>query len=147
MSNTLDFTKICSADETNLRKAEILIYSTGVINITKIVGINLPPNSSVENEGNKIIKLDGLSQNFYPLLITFWGKVYDECGISTKFNMISSLRNNTSNPTSFIFNSDGTMTMKIENINLQTSFGVSIPDNCAETEKLVAKIIIIYNPC
>jgi len=47
MSNTLDFTKICSADETNLRKAEILIYSTGVINITKIVGIRKTQNNAL----------------------------------------------------------------------------------------------------
>jgi hypothetical protein len=147
MSNTLDFTKICSADETNLKKAEILIYSTGKINISKIVGINLPDNSSVENIGNKIIKLNGLSQNFYPILITFWGRIFDDCVTSTKFNMISSLRNNSSNPTSFIFNKDGTMTMQIENINLESSFGVKITNCTTENEKLVAKIIIIYNPC
>lgn len=149
MSNTLDFTKICSADEKKLKKAEILIYSTGKINISRIVGINLPTNSSVENIGNKIIKLNGLLQNFYPILITFWGRIFDDCVTSTKFKMYSSLRNNTSNPTSFIFNNDGTMTMQIENINLETSFGVTIT-NCSEesvNDRIVAKIIIIYDPC
>ena len=63
--------------------------------------------------------------------------------------MYSSLRNNTSNPTSFIFNNDGTMTMQIENINLETSLGVTIT-NCSQesvNDRIVAKIIIIYDPC
>ena len=38
MQNTLDFTKICSADD--LRKAEILIYSKGSQIVSRIEGIN-----------------------------------------------------------------------------------------------------------
>ena len=178
MSNTLDFTKICSSDESKLRKAEILIFSKGSLFVSQITGIHLPKTATLKilhnmSDGNKnekmkktksfihtesissdmkklesvTLELNGLSQNFYPLLISFWGKIYDGCNsASTKFKMISSLRNNSSNPTSFIFNKDGTMTMKIENINLETSFGIKT--NCAkENEKLVAKIIIIYDPC
>jgi hypothetical protein len=40
------------------------------------------------------------------------------------------------------------MTMRIENINLETSFGIKT--NCTKEstiERIVAKIIIIYNPC
>ena len=95
------------------------------------------------------LQVDNLSQTFYPLLISFWAKIYDGCGLpSTKFKMISSLRNNKSNITSFILDNNGKMTMQIENINLQTSFG--LVTNCSKesaTDNLVAKIIIIYNPC
>ena len=95
------------------------------------------------------LQVNGLSQTFYPLLISFWGKIYDGCDVSsTKFKMFSSLRNNSSNTTSFIFKNDGSMTMQIENINLETSFGVTT--NCTKEspiDKLIAKIIIIYNPC
>ena len=178
MSNTLDFEKICSADESNLRKAEILIYTKGATLVSKVKGNYFPQNSNItilhnmsdnnSNPNKKVkksfkigdvitsdmkklesitLQVDNLSQTFYPLLISFWGKVYDGCDVSsTKFKMISSLRNNNSNPTTFIFNSDGTMTMQIENINLQTSFGLAT--NCAKeslVDKLVAKIIIIYN--
>jgi len=180
MSNTLDFEKICSADEQNLRKAEILIYSKGTLFISKVTGIHLPegstitvlhnmsnnnsnPNKRVNKsfKNNEIItsdmkklesitlQVDNLSQTFYPLLISFWAKIYDGCGLpSTKFKMISSLRNNKSNITSFILDNNGKMTMQIENINLQTSFG--LVTNCSKesaTDNLVAKIIIIYNPC
>ena len=179
MSNTLDFEKICSADEQNLRKAEILIYSKGTLFISKVTGIHLPGsaitvlhnmsdnNSNLTKRVNKSFKnnetitpdmkklesitlqVDNLSQTFYPLLISFWGKIYDGCGLpSTKFKMISSLRNNKSNTTSFTLNNNGKMTMQIENINLQTSFG--LVTNCSKesaTDNLVAKIIIIYNPC
>ena len=61
--------------------------------------------------------------------------------------MISSLRNNSSNPTSFTIENDK-MTMQIENISLNTSFGFDT--NCGRetiNDNLVAKIIIIYNPC
>lgn len=186
MSNTLNFEKTCSADEQNLRKAEILIYSKGTIFISKISGIHLPEGSSItvlhnmsDNNPNKNIRIyksfknnetmstdnqtklsdmkkfesitlqvDNLSQTFYPLLISFWTKIYDGCGLpSTKFKMISSLRNNASNITSFILDNNK-MTMKIENINLQTSFGlVTNCTNDSTSDNLVAKIIIIYNPC
>ena len=185
MSNTLDFEKICSADEQNLRKAEILIYSKGTLFISKVTGIHLPESSAItvlhnmSNTNKNIIvnksfknneimstdettklsdmkklesitlQVDNLSQTFYPLLISFWGKIYDGCGLpSTKFKMISSLRNNKSNTTSFTLDNNGKMTMQIENINLQTSFG--LVTNCSKesaTDNLVAKIIIIYNPC
>jgi len=177
MSNTTEFEKVCSVDEDNLKKAEILIYSKGVAFISKVTGIYLPNNSTITilhnmSDNNPNIRLriyksfknnepitsdmkklesislqiNNLSQTFYPLIISFWGKLYDGCNLaSTKFKMISSLRNNNSNPTSFIFNNDGTMTMQIDNINLQTSFG--LVTNCIKeniTDNLVAKIIIIY---
>lgn len=176
MSN-IEFEKMCSVDEGNLKKAEILIYSKGVAYISKVSGIYLPTNSTITilhnmsdnnpNLSRRIYKtfknnetitsdmrklesislqINNLSHNFYPFLISFWGKVYDGCNLaSSKFKMISSLRNNNSNPTSFIFNNDGTMTMQIDNINLQTSFG--LVTNCTKesiTDNLVVKIIIIY---
>jgi hypothetical protein len=187
MSNTLDFEKICSADEQNLRKAEVLIYSKGTLFISKVTGIHLPEGSAItvlhnmsDNNSNPnkrvnksfknnetmstdnktklsdmkklesiTLQVDNLSQTFYPLLISFWAKIYDGCGLpSTKFKMISSLRNNKSNITSFILDNNGKMTMQIENINLQSSFG--LVTNCTKesaSDNLVAKIIIIYNPC
>lgn len=187
MSNTLDFEKICSADEQNLRKAEVLIYSKGTSYISKVTGIHLPEGSAITvlhnmSDNNKDLKkrvnksfknnetmstdnksklsdmrklesitlqVDNLYQTFYPLLISFWGEIYGGCGLpSTKFKMISSLRNNNSNITSFTLDNNGKMTMQIENINLQTSFG--LVTNCTKesaTDNLVAKIIIIYNPC
>jgi hypothetical protein len=186
MSNTLDFERICSSDESKLKKAEILIYSKGTSFISKVTGIHFPDstitvlhnmsdnNKDLKKIVNKTFKnnetistdkktklsdmkklesitlqVDNLSQTFYPLLISFWAKIYDGCGLpSTKFKMISSLRNNKSNTTSFTLNNNGKMTMQIENINLQTSFG--LVTNCAKEstiDNLVAKIIIIYNPC
>jgi hypothetical protein len=153
MSNTLDFEKICSADETNLRKAEILLYGqSSVINKAELIHFNEFKNANIKIilQPNKMytIKINGLSQTFYPLLITFWGKIYDNiigCGPTNKFKMISSLRNNSSNPTSFIFGNDNTMTMQIENITINNSFG--IPSRTCSIDSLLAKIIIIYNPC
>jgi hypothetical protein len=180
MSNTLDFEKICSADETKLRKAEILIFSKGVYPISRIEAYNLPENSVATIDNPKAtfnrLTIKGLPVTFYPLLITFWGKIYEnhggnrsvkptipplvpECLTSSKnpppqnffptnkFRMISSLRNNSSNPTSFTIENDK-MTMQIENISLNTSFGFDT--NCGRetiNDNLVAKIIIIYNPC
>lgn len=149
MSNTLDFERICSADETNLRKAEILLYGTSTV-INKVELINFNVNVKIETivQTNKMytIKVNGLPKTFYPLIITFWGKIYDNisCGPTNKFKMISSLRNNNSNPTSFIFN-ENDMTMQIENITFNNSFG--IPSRNCSTNSLLGKIIIIYNPC
>ena len=125
MSNTLNFEKLCSADESQLRKAEILLYGTSsVINKAELIHFNEFKNANIEIilQPNQMytIKVNGLSQTFYPLLITFWGKIYDnirDCGPTNKFKMISSLRNNSSNPTSFIFKDDK-MTMQIENITI-----------------------------
>ena len=181
MSNTLDFEKICSADEKDLRQAEILIYSKGVYPISKVEAYNLPTGSNASIDNPKAtfnrLTIKGLPKTFYPLLITFWGKIYEnhdggnksvnptipplvpECLTSSinpppqnfvptnKFRMISSLRNNSSNPTSFTIENDK-MTMQIENISLNTSFGFGT--NCARetiNDNLVAKIIIIYDPC
>jgi hypothetical protein len=186
MSNTLDFEKICSAEQKNLRKAEILLYSKGKKIVSKVDKFNLP-NSNITiihntsydvpvdptNPKNKLTKkiyrnfklgeqevilsdkiesitlqINNLSQTFYPLLITFWGKIYDDCEPTNKFKMVSSLRNNTSNITTFILNNDNTMTMQIENISLDSSTGFNT--GCSKdssVDKLIAKIIIIYDPC
>jgi len=143
MSNTLDFEKICSADETKLRKAEILLYGQStVINKAELIHFNEFKNANIEIilQSNKMytIKVNGLSQTFYPLLITFWGKIYNNistCGPTNKFKMISSLRNNSSNPTSFIFGNN-TMNMPIENITINHSS--VIPSRTCSNDSLLA---------
>ena len=47
MSNTLDFEKICSANEANLRKAEVLIYTKGTMFVSKVKGNYFPQNSNI----------------------------------------------------------------------------------------------------
>ena len=72
---SLDFEKICSADEQNLRKAEVLIYSKGTSYISNITGIHLPESSAItvlhnmSDNNNKDLKKRAMSYNLNKFLI------------------------------------------------------------------------------
>jgi len=135
----------------NLRKAEILMYYGKNGNIY-YKPINFPgvPESNVlkpKETTNEII-ISGISDIFYPISMTMWGKIYTEN--TNSFKMVE-LNDNTFNITSFQVNNDK-ISMSIKTGPTMNIINLGATDNNRLLSKstdanpvLISKIIILYD--
>lgn len=148
----------------DLKKAEILIYYDDSNNNNSLYSF-MPKNFPFEtttttpNDTKSLpakftvpLTLNKISNRFYPISMTIWGKYYDEN--NNTFRMIE-LNDNNNNVTTFTVNNDNTISLSIRLVNNTTGLGVTEKNNSlknavdkGKTNKnppLISKIIILYD--
>jgi hypothetical protein len=145
----------------DLKKAEILIYYDDFNNLYSFMPKNFPFETTTTTPNDKKspsskftvpLTLNKISNSFYPISMTIWGKYYDEN--NNTFRMIE-LNDNNNNITTFTVNNDNTISLSIRLVNNTTGLGVSEKSNAlrnavdnGKTERnppLISKIIILYD--
>ena len=142
--------------EVNLKKAEILVYykKGGAIDY-KLIGFPNVNDTIIRSKelASETITVNDISNNFYPISMTMWGKDYD---ISNKFRMVEINDNNT-NVTTFEVKNNGTISLsikigKILSKSNVTNFGVNDSKNYLDSARddesypnLIGKVIILYD--
>lgn len=139
----------------DLKKAEILIYykKGGAIDY-KLIGFpNVNDTIISKNTTSDNITVDDISNNFYPISMTMWGKDYD---ISNKFRM-AEINDNTNNVTTFEVKSNNTISLSIKIGKILSksntgNFGVNDTKNYLDSPRddktypnLIGKVIILYD--
>jgi hypothetical protein len=141
--------------EVNLKKAEILVYykKGGAIDY-KLIGFpNVNDTIVSKDTATDNITVNNISNNFYPISMTMWGKDYD---ISNKFRMVE-INDNATNVTTFEVKNNDTISLsikigKILSKSNVTNFGVSDSKNYLHSARddktypnLIGKVIILYD--
>ena len=141
--------------EVNLKKAEILIYykKGGAIDY-KLIGFpNVNDTIISKNTTSDNITVDNISNNFYPISMTMWGKDYD---ISNKFRMVE-INDNATNVTTFEVKNNNTISLSIKIGKILSksntgNFGVNDTKNYLDSARddtsypnLIGKVIILYD--